>query len=158
MSTSKPSHPERSTRRDFLQRGGAAGAALGVGYWISPRCFGQAEATKLPTSPNDHKADALTEYRLLAQKYKLQPKHQAAQISTYAAAKLLIEGLKRVGRDLSRERFVQVLEGFYEYQTGLTPPITWGPNRRIGAMGAYVVRVDIKGKQFVAASGWIGIN
>ncbi|HVF23630.1 MAG TPA: ABC transporter substrate-binding protein [Pyrinomonadaceae bacterium] len=112
----------------------------------------------LPTSPDDHKVEALTEYRLLTEKYKLQPKHQAAQLSAYAAAKLLIEGLKRVGRDLSRERLIQVLEGFYEYQTGLTPPITWGPNRRIGAMGAYVVRVDLKGKQFVPASGWIGIN
>jgi ABC-type branched-subunit amino acid transport system substrate-binding protein len=112
----------------------------------------------LPTSPNDHKVEALTEYRSLTEKYKLQPKHQAAQLSAYAAAKLLIEGLKRAGKDLSRERLIQVLEGFYEYQTGLTPPITWGPNRRIGAMGAYVVRVDIKGKQFVPASGWIGIN
>ena len=112
----------------------------------------------LPTSPSDQKLDALTEYRLLTEKYKLQPKHQAAQMSAYAGAKLLIEGLKRVGRDLSRERLIQVLEGFYEYQTGLTPPITWGPNRRIGAMGAYVVRVDIKGKQYVPASGWIAIN
>ena len=112
----------------------------------------------LPASPSDQKVDAVTEYRLLTEKYKLQPKHQAAQISAYAAAKLLIEGLKRVGRDLSRERLIQVLEGFYEYQTGLTPPITWGPNRRIGAMGAYIVRVDIKGKQFVPASGWIAIN
>jgi ABC-type branched-subunit amino acid transport system substrate-binding protein len=112
----------------------------------------------LPTSPTDQKIDALKEYRSLTEKYKLQPKHQAAQISAFAAAKLLIEGLKRAGKDLSRERLIQVLEGFYEYQTGLTPPITWGPNRRIGAMGAYVVRVDIKGKQFVPASGWIGIN
>jgi len=112
----------------------------------------------LPTAPSDQKVDALTEYRLLTEKYKLQPKHQAAQLSAYAAAKLLIEALKRAGKDLTRERLIQVLEGFYEYQTGLTPPITWGPNRRIGAMGAYVVRVDIKGKQFVPASGWIGIN
>ena len=40
MSTSK-----RTTRRQFLQRGGAATAAVGFGYWVSPRCFGQSEAT-----------------------------------------------------------------------------------------------------------------
>jgi predicted dehydrogenase len=51
MSTSKRSN--RTTRREFLQRGAATGAALGMGYWISPRCFGQSEATKLPTSPNE---------------------------------------------------------------------------------------------------------
>jgi ABC-type branched-subunit amino acid transport system substrate-binding protein len=100
----------------------------------------------------------VAEYSQLAEKYKLPQKHLAAQLSAFASAKLLIEGLKRAGKDLSRERLIQVFEGFYEYKTGLTPPITWGPNRRIGAMGAHVVRVDLKGKQFVPASGWVSIN
>ena len=137
----------------LLQSGG-----FDRGVFNAPAGFEGKLLFTLPTSPSDQKVDALTEYRLLTEKYKLQPKHQAAQISAYAAAKLLIEALKRAGKDLTRERLIQVLEGFYEYQTGLTPPITWGPNRRIGAMGAYVVRVDIKGKQFVPASGWIAIN
>lgn len=112
----------------------------------------------LPTAPSDQTNEGLAEYRQLAEKYKLPQKHYAAQISALAAAKLLVEGLKRAGKDLSRERLIQVLEGLYEYKTGLTPPITWGPNRRVGAMGAYVVRVDLKSKQFVAVSGWVGIN
>ena len=74
------------------------------------------------------------------------------------AAKILTEALKKAGKDLSREKLIQVLEGLYEYRTGLTPAISYGPNRRIGAMGAYVVTVDLKAKQFVPASGWIGIN
>ena len=40
-------------------------------------------------------------------------------------------------------------------QTGLTPAITYGPNRRIGAMGAYVVTIDLKESEFVPAGGWI---
>lgn len=112
----------------------------------------------LPTTPDDLTSDGIAEYRLLAEKYKLPQKHIAAQHSALAAAKLLIEGLKRAGKDLSRERLIQVLEAFYEYKTGITPPITWGPNRRIGAMGAYIVRVDLKEKKFVPASGWISIN
>ncbi len=107
---------------------------------------------------NDQTNEGLAEYRALAEKYKLPQKHSRRRSQPLAAAKLLIEGLKRAGKDLSRERLIQVLEGFYEYKTGLTPPITWGPNRRIGAMGAYVVRVDLKAKQFVPASGWVGIN
>jgi len=75
-----------------------------------------------------------------------------------SAAKILGEGLKRVGKDLSREKLIQVLEGLYEYPTGLTPAITYGPNRRIGALGAYIVNVDLKEKQFVPASGWINLN
>jgi ABC-type branched-subunit amino acid transport system substrate-binding protein len=112
----------------------------------------------LPSAPGDQTSEGLAEYQRLAAKYKLPQKHYAAQISAYAAAKLLIEGLKRAGKDLSRERLIQVLEGFYEYKTGFTPPITWGPNRRIGALGAYIVRVDLKSKQFVPVSGWVSIN
>ena len=53
---------------------------------------------------------------------------------------------------------IQALEGFYNYQTGLTPPITYGPNRRVGAAGAYVVMVDLKEKKFIPVSGWVSVN
>jgi ABC-type branched-subunit amino acid transport system substrate-binding protein len=137
----------------LLQSGGVTSSVFNAPAGFEGKVF-----FTLPTAPSDQTTEGLTEYRLLAEKYKLPQKHLAAQISAYTGARLLIEGLKRAGKDLSRERLIQVLEGFYEYQTGLTPPITWGPNRRIGAMGAYVVRVDLKGKQFVPASGWVSIN
>ena len=137
----------------LLQSGGVTASVFDAPTGFENKVF-----FTLPSAPSDQTAEGLAEYRVLAEKYKLPPKHLAAQISAFTAAKLLIEGLKRAGKDLSRERLIQVLEGFYEYKTGLTPPITWGPNRRIGAMGAYVVRVDLKGKQFVPASGWVSIN
>ena len=31
------------------------------------------------------------------------------------------------------------LERLYEFETGLTPPITFTSNRRVGARGAYVI-------------------
>ena len=66
--------------------------------------------------------------------------------------------MRRVGKDLSREKLIQALEGLYEFSTGLTPAITFGPNRRIGAMGTYVVTIDLKERRFVPASGWISVN
>ncbi len=43
---------------------------------------------------------------------------------------VLVEGLKRAGRDLTREKFVKALEGFKDVQTeGLLPPLTWSPNQ-----------------------------
>lgn len=111
-----------------------------------------------PTAPADQTEQGINEFRLLGEKYKLPQKHLAAQVSAYTSAKILIEALKRVGKDLSRERLIQALEGFYNYQTGLTPPITYGPNRRIGAMGAYIVMVDLKEKKFVPVSGWVSVN
>jgi len=111
-----------------------------------------------PTSPADQSAEGVKEFRALANKYKLPTQHVAAQISAYSAAKVLVEGLKRAGKDVSREKLIQALEGLYEYQTGLTPAITYGPNRRVGAMGAYIVGVDLTEKQFLPASGWTNSN
>ncbi|HEX8633932.1 MAG TPA: ABC transporter substrate-binding protein [Pyrinomonadaceae bacterium] len=111
-----------------------------------------------PSVPSDVKPAGLQNLRALAAKYKLPQSHVAAQISAYVSAQLLVEGLKRAGRDLSREKLIAALEGLYEFDTGLTPPLTYGANRRVGAAGAYIVSVDREQKQFAPASGWIGIK
>jgi ABC-type branched-subunit amino acid transport system substrate-binding protein len=108
-----------------------------------------------PTVPSDVTADGLAEYRTLAEKYKLPSQHMAAQLAALAAAKTFVEGLKRAGADLSREQLVSTLEGLYEYDTGLTPKLIFGPNRHVGAAGAYVITIDAETKAFVSASGWV---
>jgi ABC-type branched-subunit amino acid transport system substrate-binding protein len=133
-------------------------ANAGAAIFAAPAGFDGKLYLSFPTSPADQTAEAITDFRALAEKYKLPTKHVAAQISAYSAAKILAEALKKAGKDLSREKLIQVLEGFYEYRTGLTPPISYGPNRRVGAMGAYVITVDLKTKQFVPAGGWIEIK
>ena len=133
-------------------------ANAGTGIFEAPAGFDGKVFLSFPTSPADQTAEGLKEFRALAEKHKLPSKHLAAQISAYSAAKVLTEAFKKAGKDLSREKLIQVLEGFYEYRTGLTPPISYGPNRRVGAMGAYVITVDLKTKQFLPASGWISIN
>jgi ABC-type branched-subunit amino acid transport system substrate-binding protein len=133
-------------------------ANAGSGIFEAPAGFDGKLFLSFPTSPVDQTADGLSEFRALWQKYGLSPKHMAAQMSAYSAAKILSEALKKVGKDLSREKLIQVLEGFYEYRTGLTPVISYGPNRRVGAMGAYVTTVDLKAKQFIPAGGWIEIK
>jgi len=137
----------------LLQSGAVSGVIFDAPAGFQGKIFFTA-----PTSPEDQTADGLNEFRALAEKYKLPEKHLAAQITAYSSAKVLVEALKRVGKDLSRDKLVQTLEGFYEFPTGLTPPLTYGPNRRVGAMGAYVVGVDLKEKKFTRMSGWVGIE
>lgn len=123
-----------------------------------PAAFKDKVFLSFPTVPGDVTAAGLGELRALAEKYKFQPRHTAAQLSTLAAAKILVEGLQRGGRDLSREKLVTALEGLYEYETGLTPRITYGPNRRVGASGAYVIGVDTEGKRYAPAGEWVKAN
>ncbi len=111
-----------------------------------------------PTVPTDVSAAGAAEYTGLLRRNKLESTHAAAQASAIAAARILVHGLERCGKDLSRECLVTALEGLYEYDTGLMPPITFGPNRRIGALGAYVVTIDPERKLFPASAEWIAVE
>jgi ABC-type branched-subunit amino acid transport system substrate-binding protein len=154
-------------QRAFLSAAAAAnwtpalylpGALTGRDFLDASSVFKGKIFLSFPSVPSDIKPAALENLRALAAKYKLPQGHTAAQVSAYVSAQLLVEGLKRAGRDLSREKLIAALEGLYEYETGLTPPLTYGPNRRVGAAGAYIVTVETEKKQFTSASGWIGIK
>ena len=111
-----------------------------------------------PTVPTDVSEAGAAEYTGLLQRNKLTSSHAAAQASAIAAARILVYALERCGKDLSRERLVTTLEGLYEYDTGLMPKITFGPNRRIGALGAYVVTIDPEKKLFPATMEWVPVE
>lgn len=134
------------------------GAGGGADVFGAPAGFDGKVFVSFPTAPADQTAEGIGEFRALAEKYKLPSHHLVAQFSAYSAAKILAEALRRTGKELSRERLIATLEGFYDYRTGLTPAITYGPNRRVGASGAYVVTVDLQGRRFLPAGGWIGID
>jgi ABC-type branched-subunit amino acid transport system substrate-binding protein len=123
-----------------------------------PAAFTKKVFLAFPTVPTDITPDGLAEYRALAEKYKLPAQHAAAQLAALAAAKTFVEALKRAGADLSREQLVTALEGLYEYDTGLTPKLVFGPNRHVGAAGAYVITINSETKEFVSASGWVSAN
>ena len=111
-----------------------------------------------PTVPADVSAAGAAEYSGLLQRNKLNSTHAAAQASAIAAARILVHALERCGKDLSRERLITTLEGLYEYDTGLMPRITFGPNRRIGVLGAYVVTIDPEKKLFPASAEWVAVE
>ena len=134
------------------------GGAIGESVFAAPVGFDRKVFFSFATTPEDHTAEGLNEFRAFRAKYKLPTNLVTAQISAYVAAKILIEALKRVGKDLSREKLIQALEELHQYPTGLTQPISYGPNRRVGATGAYIVTIDLKEKQFVPVSGWVDSN
>ena len=120
-----------------------------------PAAFKDKIFLAFPTVPADITPAGVAEFRALREKYKFAPRHTAAQLSAFAAAKIFVEGLQRAGRDLSREKLITALEGLYDFETGVTPRLTFGPNRRVGAAGAYVVTIDPEKKEFAPASGWV---
>jgi len=71
----------------------------------------------------------------------------------YGAAKLMCEGITRAGKDLTREGLVKALETLKDFSNSVNPPCTYGPNYRIGASAARMVKVS-SGK-FVSLSDWM---
>lgn len=107
------------------------------------------------TLPIDHTPRGVEQFEKLHEDHRIDYRHSTQQIAAYVAAMVLAEGIKRSGRDLSREKLVVELERLADFQPGLMPTISYGPGRRIGALGGYVVELDLKEKKFGTASKWI---
>ena len=58
----------------------------------------------------------------------------------YAAAQLVVEGLKRAGADLTRERFITAIESIEDWTGGLLPPISYGPDDHRGLTALAMMR------------------
>ena len=94
----------------------------------------------------------------LRREFGLAAHYEAAQRAALAAANVLVEGLRRAGRDLSRERLVRALESLNNFEPGgFAPPVSYGPDRRVGALGGYVVELD-RERRLVPVSGWIPLD
>jgi ABC-type branched-subunit amino acid transport system substrate-binding protein len=131
------------------------GPLAGLELWDAPKSFAGRLFLAFPSLPIDLGSPAVAEYRRLAQSHPLPDSDRLAQLSALAAAKLLVEALKQVGRQLTREGLVDGLETIHGLETGFTPPLSYGPNRRIAARGAYVVGLDLERRSFTPAGGWI---
>lgn len=77
------------------------------------------------------------------------PSLQGNDAAMFAAAKVLVEGLKRAGRDVTRETLIAALEQLYEFPTEVTPPVTFNRDRRIGVLEPHIVMVDLDARGFV---------
>lgn len=70
------------------------------------------------------------------------------QVGAFSSMLLLAEAMKQSGREISRDKLVQALEGLHDFATGLTPAISFGPGRRLGLNGAHVVTLELPEQRF----------
>ena len=109
-----------------------------------------------PGAPGQ-KPEALRHYAALFKGGALVAAHQTSQVPAYSSAVLLAETLKQVGRDLTREKLVAALESVHGFEPGLVPAVSFNAGRRIGALGGYVVAVDLKGRDFRRIGGFVNL-
>ncbi|MGB2603686.1 MAG: ABC transporter substrate-binding protein [Candidatus Sulfotelmatobacter sp.] len=75
--------------------------------------------------------------------------------AAFAAGNVLLQALRSSGSRPNRNALVHTLEHLQHFETGVTAPLTFGPNQRVGSAGAVILALDPSGKDFVAVSGWI---
>jgi ABC-type branched-subunit amino acid transport system substrate-binding protein len=127
----------------------ATGAAADPSLLSAPSAFDGRIFVALPAAPGSPPPA----YRELAAAYALPREQISAQLTALAAAEVLAEGLRRAGRDLTRGRFIEQLEALRKLPLVYGPPVSYSPSRRLGANGAYILRVDRASGSFAAIPG-----
>ena len=79
-----------------------------------------------------------------------------AGLEGYLNARILVEGLRLAGRDLTRERFIDALESMGDFRLGPDLTISYGPDDRQGLDAVHFTRLE-EGN-FVAFDDWAGLK
>ena len=155
---------------ELVEFGSAAANAHWLPYVMAPGLFAERGVFELPKSlsgrvllayaslPTDYSTDGAAEFEKLHEDFGIDYSYSIAQISAYTAAKIIVEALQRADRSLSREQLVLALETMDGFHPGLVPPVSYGPDRRIGTLGGHIVRADLVNDRFDEATRWIELD
>ncbi len=101
---------------------------------------------------------AVVEYREIMQKYGKDRDKTPNRYSLYGYfyAKLFVEGLKRAGKNVTRESFIAALEGIKNWENGMIPPVSFSGSDHLTQNSGFMVEVQ-KGV-FRPISGWITLK
>jgi ABC-type branched-subunit amino acid transport system substrate-binding protein len=136
----------------------APSAFVGAEIFQAPRQFSGRLFLSFPILPSDQTKEGEMEYLALARTGSFSQGNLAERLVALSAVKLLIYGLEKAGRDVTREKIIENLEHLDHFETGQTPPLSFSPNRRVGATGAHVIGIDLDKKQLLLPSTWIELT
>ena len=98
---------------------------------LGPRYLENVVVTQPGPSPSS-RAGTVLRYQALLKKYAPGARPDFLSLQGYLSGLILVEGLKRVGRDLTTERLVDALEGIQNADLGIGAPVTFGPSEHQG--------------------------
>jgi ABC-type branched-subunit amino acid transport system substrate-binding protein len=107
-----------------------------------------------PFETPDPSSRRMQEFFRTGERYGVGPRHRTFQLLAYSGAILLEEGIRRSGRGVTREKFVDAIGNVWKLETGVSPPLTYNRNQRTGAVGAAILKVDPVRRRLVPATPW----
>jgi hypothetical protein len=79
-------------------------------------------------------------------------------MNAYASARLLVEALRRSGADVNRAGLISALESFQDVDTGVSGPVTFGAQGRVGIRGGFIMRLEAGSRRVTPLSDWIALS
>jgi ABC-type branched-subunit amino acid transport system substrate-binding protein len=136
----------------------APSAFVGPEIYDAPKQFSGKVFLAFPILPTDQTREGETEFLELARTGRFSQGNLAERLTALSAADLLIYGLQKAGKEVTREKIIEILEQLYRFDTGHTAPLTFTKNRRVGAKGAHVIGIDLERKQPLPPSVWVELE
>jgi ABC-type branched-chain amino acid transport systems, periplasmic component len=120
---------------------------LGRGAFTLPASIAEQTFLSYPSAlPNQ---EDFAEFIGTMQKANVALRSPAFQTIAFAATKVFLEAMKLSGRRLDRATLIGSLEQIQDFKTGVIPPLTFGPNRRVGSTSSYIVGIDLSKMQYL---------
>ena len=94
----------------------------------------------------DSYASAILKYKTALAKYFPGVPPDYVSLEGYVAGSLLLEGLKRAGRQLDAEKLVEALETVRDFDMGLGAPISFGPTEHQGSHKVWGTQLNENGR------------
>jgi ABC-type branched-subunit amino acid transport system substrate-binding protein len=96
--------------------------------------------------------DVASQYVRLLARYFPDDTPSFVGLEGFLNARIMVEGLQRAGRDLTREGLIAAIESIRDYELGPGLSITYGPGDRQGLEKVYFTRLE--GGRFVPLVDW----
>ena len=132
----------------------ASAAMTGETLLSLPERFSSRVALASPSAGPEEASGEWKDFVALSARNGGTARHGQFLATAYAGALLVEKGLALSGRGVTRESFLEGLGRLRSFRTGVTPPLTYDENRRVGARGASILAIDAANHRFVTAAPW----
>jgi ABC-type branched-subunit amino acid transport system substrate-binding protein len=104
--------------------------------------------------PEMSQQPGVVEYRQMMKKYCPDKKLNRYSLYGYVFGKLVVEGLKSAGREITREGFIDAMESIKNWQSGgIIPPVSFSKTDHHAQSAGFIV--ELKGGKFQSLTDWI---
>ncbi len=96
----------------------------------------------------------IVEYQAFMKKYAPKEQMGGFSLSGYVEAQVLSEGLKRTGKELTRDNFIKAMETIKDWDGSVLPSVSYSATDHAGVKTAYLQKADAAAKKWVSFTDW----